>query len=190
MTFKENVTLRLIKIFAVLLVLLNTRVCFHDKMNVSSIKESIRTGSVMYKQNFRKKSAIVVGLIVLVLAALAVYAMAGNVAWVDALLAVAAESTSRQYANLSANDKVSKAVSLREKGGSYNLKQAYLLSEEVAKEGNPEAEFNIGVMYYDGEGIPKNRKEAAVWFRKAAEKGHLCSQYNLANMLESGDGVE
>ena len=122
-------------------------------------------------------------------AAFAIYVTAENAVEVTASPAAAVASTQRRQADLPANDTVTKAVSLLEKGGADNLRQAYLLFKDAAEKGDPEGEHNLGVMYYDGNGIPKNREEAAAWFRKAAEKGHACSQYNLANMLVSGEDV-
>ena len=37
-------------------------------------------------------------------------------------------------------------------------------------------------MYYRGKGAPKNEQEAANWFSKAAELGHVNAQNNLGRM--------
>lgn len=52
------------------------------------------------------------------------------------------------------------------------------------------AHFNIGVMYYRGEGVKQDKKEAARWLRKAAEQGHAKSQFLLSAMYFSGDGID
>ena len=49
-------------------------------------------------------------------------------------------------------------------------------------------------MYYNGEGIPKDRvtqdhAEAARWYRKAAEQGVAGSQFSLGFMYDNGLGV-
>jgi len=41
--------------------------------------------------------------------------------------------------------------------------------QRAAKHGNPDAQNNLGQMYEDGEGVPKNYVLAAQWYRKAAE---------------------
>ena len=41
-----------------------------------------------------------------------------------------------------------------------------------------------------GRGVEKDLKEAAKWYRKAAEQGHAYGQYNLGDMYENGKGVE
>lgn len=40
----------------------------------------------------------------------------------------------------------------------------------------------LGFMYYRGKGAPKNEQEAANWFSKAAELGHVNAQNNLGRM--------
>ena len=44
-------------------------------------------------------------------------------------------------------------------------------------------------MHDIGEGASQNPKEAAKWYRLAAEQGHPDAQNNLGVMLENGDGV-
>jgi uncharacterized protein len=58
-----------------------------------------------------------------------------------------------------------------------------------AAQGNAEAQNNLGLMYYRGQGIPQDRAEAASWFRMAAEKGHARAQYNLGLTYHKGAGV-
>ena len=55
--------------------------------------------------------------------------------------------------------------------------------------GSPDAQFNIGVLYVEGKGLPKDRGEAIFWFTKAADQGHREAQYNLGHLLleETGD---
>jgi TPR repeat protein len=51
------------------------------------------------------------------------------------------------------------------------------------------AQYFLGRMYAAGQGVEKNSKTAAEWFRKAAEKGVGDAQYRLGAMYESGEGV-
>jgi uncharacterized protein len=38
------------------------------------------------------------------------------------------------------------------------------------------AQYNLGVMYAIGQGVPEDDAEAVKWYRKAAEQGHAeCS---------------
>lgn len=53
----------------------------------------------------------------------------------------------------------------------------------------PEALVRKGDAYCWGEGVEKNRSEAAKWYKKAAEQGHADAQYKYANCLFWGEGV-
>jgi TPR repeat protein len=58
-----------------------------------------------------------------------------------------------------------------------------------AQEGDADAQFKLGVMYYEGEGVPKDAAEAVKWFRSAAEQGFPFVQFNLGVMYFKGEGV-
>ena len=49
----------------------------------------------------------------------------------------------------------------------------------LAKQGNANAQFNLGFMYSEGKGFPQDYAEAVKWYRKAAEQGDAEAQYNL-----------
>ncbi len=60
-----------------------------------------------------------------------------------------------------------------------------------AYEGSPDAQFNLGVMYIEGKGVPQNRDDALFWFIKAAENDHIQAQYNLGHLyFEDNDNPE
>ncbi len=61
---------------------------------------------------------------------------------------------------------------------------------ETAKKGDPEAMFNLGVMYAKGDGVEKDPAKACQWYEKAAEAGHAGAMFNLGVMYAKGDGVE
>lgn len=60
---------------------------------------------------------------------------------------------------------------------------------EKAEQGDANAQFNLGVMYANGRGVPQDGAQAAVWWRKAAEQGLAGAQNNLGGMYGSGQGV-
>ena len=64
-----------------------------------------------------------------------------------------------------------------------------LTLEQRAVAGDAVAQYNLGVMYYEGQGVEQNFKDAAKWFRKAAEQGNAMAQYSLGFMYGKGDGV-
>ena len=58
-----------------------------------------------------------------------------------------------------------------------------------AEQGNTDAEYMLGNRYLDGQGVPQDYTQAAVWWRKAAEQGHAEAQYNLGLSCGYGRGV-
>ena len=51
------------------------------------------------------------------------------------------------------------------------------------------AQANLGALYYNGVGVPKDYKTAAELFRQAASSGHAGAQRNLGVALYYGHGV-
>ena len=43
----------------------------------------------------------------------------------------------------------------------------------LAEHGNADAQFNLGVMYDDGEGVPQDYKTAVKWYRLDLDKFYL-----------------
>ena len=58
-----------------------------------------------------------------------------------------------------------------------------------AEQGNASAQNNLGWMYRNGDGVPKDDAVAVKWYRKAAAQGHEFAQYNLGLMYANGEGV-
>eukprot|EP00729_Bicosta_minor_P032595 gene32595-biopygen17417 len=52
------------------------------------------------------------------------------------------------------------------------------------------AQYSLGAMYANGEGVEQDHVEAAKWYRKAAEAGNATAQCNLGYMYDNGKGVE
>jgi hypothetical protein len=67
--------------------------------------------------------------------------------------------------------------------------QAADLYRRAAEQGNASAQFNLGLLYDNGEGVDKDYAQAAAWYRKAAEQGVARAQFNLGAMYAKGDGV-
>ena len=44
-------------------------------------------------------------------------------------------------------------------------------------------------MYYYGEGLPQDYKQAVYWYKKSADQGDAFAQYNLALNFYNGEGV-
>jgi len=58
-----------------------------------------------------------------------------------------------------------------------------------AEQGNADAQFNLAVKYYYGEGIPQDFKKAIYWYTKAAEQGDVRAQFSLGAKYYDGEGA-
>ena len=65
----------------------------------------------------------------------------------------------------------------------------FLETKSKAEKGDVEAQFNLGICYYSGQGVAKDYTEAVKWFRKAAEQGDTLAQWTLGNCCANGQGV-
>ena len=52
------------------------------------------------------------------------------------------------------------------------------------------AQYNLGILYFTGQGVSKNLEEAFKWTKAAAEQGHLNAQFNLGSLYFDGQGTE
>ena len=59
----------------------------------------------------------------------------------------------------------------------------------LAKQEHSKSQYNLGVMYANGQGVPKNKKTAVKWYRLAAEQGNARAQGNLGANYALGKGV-
>ena len=70
-----------------------------------------------------------------------------------------------------------------------DYKNAFREFKTEANRGHARAQFALGFMYYNGQGITRNYAEAAKWYRKAAEHGIADAQSRLGFMYANGLGV-
>lgn len=59
----------------------------------------------------------------------------------------------------------------------------------LAEQGLAKAQVNLGLLYFNGQGVPQNDAEAVKWFRKAADQGDSFAQHNLGVIYDTGRGV-
>ena len=77
------------------------------------------------------------------------------------------------------------------------MEEAYLkIKQEAAKwyrlaaeQDFTEAQFSLGYLYLNGEGVPIDYYESVKWTKLAAEKGHRSAQGNMGWCYENGKGV-
>ncbi len=62
--------------------------------------------------------------------------------------------------------------------------------EPLAADGHAEANYYLGGMCWEGQGLlKKDFKEAAKYYERAAEKGHAMAQYTMSRMYYTPRGV-
>jgi hypothetical protein len=66
---------------------------------------------------------------------------------------------------------------------------ALRLLRAPAEQGNADAQLLLGVMYQDGDGVPKDAAQAAQWIRKAAEQDNATAEFALGVMYLQAMGV-
>jgi uncharacterized protein len=77
-------------------------------------------------------------------------------------------------------------------GGSSSQQSSYTSVEDLerqATDGDRTAQFTLGALYQEGEGVTKDLAKAREWFEKAAEQDEPRSQFNLGVMYYNGEGV-
>jgi hypothetical protein len=62
------------------------------------------------------------------------------------------------------------------------------LYKQAAAEGNAQAEYNVGLFYERGYGVPKDYAQALQWYRKAAAQGDAAAECGLAVFYQNGLG--
>src|SRR5260370_5120899 len=60
----------------------------------------------------------------------------------------------------------------------------------LADGGDAPSQVNLGLLYYDGKGVPQDYAQAASWFRRAADQDYTKAQHNLGAMYRAGKGVK
>lgn len=81
---------------------------------------------------------------------------------------------------------IDEAISLYENG---KYEQAAAMFAELAEQGNSDAQFNLGLCYFNGQGVPQSHDEAVTWFRKSAEQDNPLGQFQLGLCYQDGTGV-
>jgi TPR repeat protein len=71
-----------------------------------------------------------------------------------------------------------------------NYAEAVKWYRKAADQGYAMAQFSLGIMYENGQGVPQDYAEAAKWYRRAAEQGYAKAQHNLGGYYHLGQGVQ
>ncbi|MDY4595082.1 MAG: tetratricopeptide repeat protein [[Pasteurella] aerogenes] len=70
-----------------------------------------------------------------------------------------------------------------------NYQAAFPIFKELAEQGNENAQFNLGLMYANGQGVRQDYLQAVKWYQQAAEQGLAEAQVTLGIKYELGEGV-
>ena len=60
---------------------------------------------------------------------------------------------------------------------------------KAAEAGDKGAQYALGAMYHEGEGVTRDHAQAAYWYTRAAQRGHTEAQYWLCIMHREAIGV-
>ncbi len=60
----------------------------------------------------------------------------------------------------------------------------------LAKAGDAEAQYQLGLAYRDGQDVTQDAVQALRWFRQAADKGHPGAEYEVGQLEEDGEGTD
>ena len=71
-----------------------------------------------------------------------------------------------------------------------NYEKTFTSCKEEAEQGNADAQYNLALMYDNGDGTEPDKQKAFYWYTKAAEQGYPKAQYNLAYLYYQGDGIK
>ncbi len=74
-------------------------------------------------------------------------------------------------------------------GNPGNYDEGFKLLTEMSEKGYPEAMYNLGKIYFDGQGTRKDPIRATYWLLRATEGGHLFAAKLLGDCYYDGIGV-
>jgi len=74
-------------------------------------------------------------------------------------------------------------------GGAQNYATALEWYEKAAILGHVKAQFDIGYMFYKGQGVIPDNMKAVEWYRESAANGYTAAQYRIGVMYKDGIGV-
>ena len=66
---------------------------------------------------------------------------------------------------------------------------AFQVFEELAEQGNAEAQYNLAILYRQGKGVKQDNAIALKWIEKSANQGLASAEYYLGHLYDNGDTV-
>ncbi len=71
-----------------------------------------------------------------------------------------------------------------------NYAKAFCLWEPLARLGHPDAQYNLGWLYANGNGLNVDVKSAVYWWQQAANNGYLDAQFAIGLAYTTGEGIK
>jgi hypothetical protein len=71
-----------------------------------------------------------------------------------------------------------------------NYEKAAIFYNQAAAQGHDKAQYRLGILYINGQGVMQSDVRAAESFQQAAEQGLADAQYALGVLYQMGRGVE
>ena len=71
-----------------------------------------------------------------------------------------------------------------------DYKKAFYYLSYDASLGDDKAQYNLGIMYKKGLGVPVNNNEAFSWFFLSANQGNILANYALGHSYLKGSGIK
>jgi TPR repeat protein len=71
-----------------------------------------------------------------------------------------------------------------------DFKTALKIWQPLAEQGNPRAEYNLGLLYLYGYGVNHDDAESLKWFRMSADQGNADAMYYIGQAYTEGRGVK
>ena len=85
--------------------------------------------------------------------------------------------------SVGADDALNAAAGLIGKG---QYAEAVRALEPLAKSGNASAQYHLGMLYYNGKGVPEDEKRAVQLLTSSAQQGNVDAMYQLGNAFTFG----
>ena len=72
---------------------------------------------------------------------------------------------------------------------SHDYEEVFKCFKRLAEQGHAQAQYNLGLLYRNGEGTLTDKKKAFYWFTQAAEQGDAYAQHKLGILYYVGEGT-
>jgi TPR repeat protein len=99
--------------------------------------------------------------------------------WFSRPRKLAVETTETRADHGDAEAQFSLGVKFAQGGAAQDYAQAAQWYLKAADQSHSLAQFNLGIMYASGQGVPRDEAKSKVWMQKAADQGDAGAQYNI-----------